>query len=42
MKIGIVTPTVSPERKPFLDFLKKRMEKTNKGSRYVVSGKLCK
>lgn len=27
MKIGIVTPTVSPERKPFLDFLKKRMEK---------------
>lgn len=27
MKVGVITPTVSKERKPFLDFLKMRMEK---------------
>lgn len=27
MKVGVITPTVSKERKPFLDFLKSRMEK---------------
>lgn len=30
LKIGVITPTCSPERKPFLDFLKQRMQNQTK------------